>query len=137
MHSFYGSRGANGVILITTNKGNKGQAARVTYNAYTGVKTLFNEYPMMNSSELTELRQASREYFGEGYRWYDLIRTQKWEELAGTYQIAGSGRFDNEPQTITRTIEKHHYLRPIPQGQIDGLEMTVAEKAAYQNPGCN
>lgn len=135
--AIYGSRGANGVILITTNKGNKGQAARVTYNAYTGVKTLFNEYPMMNSSELTELRQASREYFGEGYRWYDLIRTQKWEELAGTYQIAGSDRLDNEPQTITRTIEKHHYLRPIPQGQIDGLEMTVAEKAAYQNPGYN
>lgn len=35
------------------------------------------------------LAERSREYFGEGYRWYDLIRTQKWEELAGTYQIGG------------------------------------------------
>ena len=83
------------------------------------------------------LEERSREYFGEGYRWYDLIRTQKWEEFAGSYQIAGSGRLDNEAQTITRTIEKYHYLRPIPQGQIDGLEMDDAEKAAYQNPGYN
>jgi len=83
------------------------------------------------------LEERSREYFGEGYRWYDLIRTQKWEEFAGSYQIAGAGRLDNEAQTITRTIEKYHYLRPIPQGQIDGLEMTDVEKAAYQNPGYN
>jgi hypothetical protein len=26
-------------------------------------------------------------------------------------------------------------LRPIPQGQIDGMEMSPEEKAAYQNPG--
>ena len=27
-----------------------------------------------------------------------------------------------------------YYLRPIPQGQIDGMELDDAEKAAYQNP---
>ncbi len=81
------------------------------------------------------LAERSREYFGEGYRWYDLVRTQKWEELATTYQIAGAGAADHTPQTITRTIEKKHYLRPIPQGQLDGMEMTPAEKQAYQNPG--
>jgi len=26
-------------------------------------------------------------------------------------------------------------LDPIPQGQIDAMGMTAAEKAAYQNPG--
>jgi hypothetical protein len=26
-------------------------------------------------------------------------------------------------------------LRPVPQGQLDGMEMTEAEKDAYQNPG--
>lgn len=81
------------------------------------------------------LAERSREYYGEGYRWYDLVRTQKWEELAGTYEICGPVKGDHEPETFTRTIEKYHYLRPIPQGQIDGLEMTPEEKEAYQNPG--
>lgn len=35
----------------------------------------------------------------------------------------------------TRTIEDYMYLRPIPQGQLNGMDMTDAEKAAYQNPG--
>lgn len=83
------------------------------------------------------LAERSREYFGEGYRWYDLVRTQKWNELAGTYKIAGKDFNDHAPATFTRTIQPFHYLRPIPTGQFDGMEMTEAEEAAYQNPGYN
>jgi len=81
------------------------------------------------------LAERSREYFGEGLRWFDLIRTQKWNELAGTYSIAGTGYGQHTPQMVTRQIQPFHYLRPIPQGQLDGMEMTPEEKAAYQNPG--
>lgn len=83
------------------------------------------------------LAERSREYYGEGYRWYDLVRTQKWAELSSTYRIGGSGINDHTPMTITRSIQPYEYLRPIPQGQIDGMEMTATEKAAYQNPGYN
>lgn len=81
------------------------------------------------------LAERSREYYGEGYRWYDLVRTQKWNELAGTYSICGSDYGDHELKTYTRTIKPEHYLRPIPQSQLDALTMTEAEKDAYQNPG--
>jgi hypothetical protein len=81
------------------------------------------------------LAERSREYFGEGYRWLDLVRTQKWGEIAGTYQICGSGVTDHTPVTVTRSITSNFYLRPIPTGQLDGMEMTAEEKAAYQNPG--
>lgn len=80
------------------------------------------------------LDERSREFYGEGYRWFDLVRTQKWNEYADSYVICG-GRGDHNPQTYSRTIEAFHYLRPIPQGQLDGMEMTEEEKDAYQNPG--
>lgn len=81
------------------------------------------------------LAERSREYYAEGYRWFDLVRTQKWEELAGSYQICGTAYGDHTPQTFTRTIEKHFYLRPIPIGQLDAMLMTPEDKATYQNPG--
>ena len=80
------------------------------------------------------LEERSREFFGEGLRWFDLVRTQKWNELAGTYEICGPNAGDHTPLTITRTIQPFHYLRPIPQGQLDGMEATADEKKAYQNP---
>jgi len=81
------------------------------------------------------LGERSREFYGEGYRWFDLVRTQRWAALAASYEICGSAYGDHTPVTFTRTIEAKHYLRPIPQGQLDGMEMTDDEKAAYQNPG--
>ena len=36
---------------------------------------------------------------------------------------------------MTRKIEKYHYLRPIPQGQLDNMKMDAALKEAFQNPG--
>ena len=81
------------------------------------------------------LAERSREYYGEGYRWYDLVRTQKWTEYASSYTICGSAVGDHTQVEYKRNIQPFHYLRPIPQGQIDGMTMSVAEKAAYQNPG--
>lgn len=78
------------------------------------------------------LAERSREYYGEGYRWHDLVRTQKWEELASTYVIAGPGVNDRTPITFNRTIQKFHYLRPIPLGQLDAME---GDRTVYQNPG--
>ena len=81
------------------------------------------------------LAERSREFYGEGYRWFDLVRTQTWATIAHTYEICGSAYADRTPVLVTRTIDPYLYLRPIPQGQMDGMEMTDAEKAAYQNPG--
>lgn len=81
------------------------------------------------------LAERSREYFGEGYRWFDLIRTQKWTELSGSYRICGTSYGDHTPATVARDIKPYHYLRPIPQSQFDAMIMTAEEKAVYQNPG--
>ncbi len=60
--AIYGSRGANGVILVTTNKGQKGQKAQFTYNGYYGTRNVFAKYPMMNGPEFVALRKAAGLY---------------------------------------------------------------------------
>lgn len=60
--AIYGSRGANGVLLITTNKGLVGAKAQVSYNGYVGLKTLFAKYPMMNSDEFVKLREYANKF---------------------------------------------------------------------------
>ena len=60
--AIYGSRGANGVILVTTNKGVAGQPAKLSYNTFAGPKSLFARYPMMNGPEFVALRKAAGLY---------------------------------------------------------------------------
>jgi starch-binding outer membrane protein, SusD/RagB family len=80
------------------------------------------------------LAERSREYFGEGYRWFDLVRTQTWATKAASYTICGVGTNDHTPIVFNRTISPLNYLRPIPQSTIDAFIMTADERAAYQNP---
>ena len=61
------------------------------------------------------LDERSREFWGEGYRWFDLVRTQKWAERAGVYHIAGSGYTDKDLEEFKRDIPAGYYIRPIPQ----------------------
>lgn len=60
--AIYGSRGANGVLMITTNKGQSGAKASVSYNGFVGMKTLFAKYPMMNGQEYVKLREFAGKY---------------------------------------------------------------------------
>jgi TonB-linked SusC/RagA family outer membrane protein len=57
--AIYGSRGSNGVVLITTKSGKKGDL-QVNFNAYGGVSSVTNQPDMMNAQELIEYTQDSR-----------------------------------------------------------------------------
>lgn len=54
--AIYGSRGANGVILITTKRGKTGKAV-FSYSGYVGSSRLTKKFPMMNAAEFTELKK--------------------------------------------------------------------------------
>jgi TonB-linked SusC/RagA family outer membrane protein len=60
--AIYGSRGANGVVLVTTKGGKKGQKPQVTYSGFVGIKTLFAKYPMMDGGDFVALRKAAGIY---------------------------------------------------------------------------
>ena len=80
------------------------------------------------------LDELLREYYGEGKRWFDLARTQQWLERALTYTITETAT-SHTPVTNTRDIIELNYMNPIPQGQINAMQMSEEEKKAYQTPG--
>lgn len=59
--AIYGSRGGNGVILITTYKGVEGQDAKVSFNAYTTLKKAV-KYPMMPADKYIRMREMAGIY---------------------------------------------------------------------------
>jgi TonB-dependent SusC/RagA subfamily outer membrane receptor len=56
--AIYGSRGANGVILITTKKG-KGSESQVNFNIYTGIREIGHKLDFLNTQQYLELRNEA------------------------------------------------------------------------------
>ncbi len=54
--AIYGSRAANGVLLITTKKGKTGES-RVNLNLYTGFSKVGNKLDMMNTEQYLQMRK--------------------------------------------------------------------------------
>lgn len=59
--AIYGSRGANGVIMITTFKGTRNQPAKVTYSGYVGMKDAI-PYQMMQGEKYVKMREYAGMY---------------------------------------------------------------------------
>lgn len=49
--AIYGSRGANGVILVTTKKGSNTGKANITFNGYVGVQNAWKQLDLMGAQE--------------------------------------------------------------------------------------
>src|SRR5688572_9232589 len=54
--AIYGSRGANGVILVTTKRGRQGKPV-VTYSGYAGASKIQDQFPVMNTQEFFEFKK--------------------------------------------------------------------------------
>ena len=84
--AIYGSRGANGVILITTFRGNTNTAATVSYNGYYGIKTVAKKYSVYNGEEFQAFKAASINNTWKGYtaleqQMIDAGQETDWQDL--------------------------------------------------------
>ncbi len=79
--AIYGSRGANGVIIITTKNGKKTGDAVVSLSSYYGVQQVTKQIAMANAAEFATLYNEFRgvpyytnpDSLGEGTNWQDEI----------------------------------------------------------------
>lgn len=130
--AIYGSRGANGVILVTTDKGTAGQKPRISYNSYVGIKKVFADYPMMNGPQFVALRKAAGLYTN-GSDESDSVSTN-WQSLlyrtavvtshelsvtGGTAQgsyIFGGGYYHDEAVIPTQQFNRYSLHGSLDQG---------------------
>lgn len=98
--AIYGSRGANGVIIITTKKGRAGGDAQFEFSTYYGQQQLTNKIDLVNGRDFATLANevATNEgtglpfddptQFGEGTDWQDVIYR---DAGIANYQLAVRG----------------------------------------------
>jgi len=116
--AIYGSRGANGVILVTTNRGVKGQKPRFSYNSFTGVQTLFSRYPMMDGPKYAKLRTDAGNLYGLGTD-ETLGTNTDWQDLyykpamITSQDVGVSGGTDGGNYNVGLSYFKQNALVPI------------------------
>lgn len=82
--AIYGTRGSNGVIIITTKKGKKGERPRISYDANFTVNTLARKIDLLNSEEFMQVWET-------GYKNAEKFDPTGW----------ASGKYDKyNPETI-------------------------------------
>lgn len=104
--AIYGSRGANGVIIVTTKRGAVGET-RVSLNSYYGITTVARKYDMFNAEEYAAMRDISGYtdgYMPEEVEGLALGRNTDWQDLM--YQ---NGYITNHNLGVSGGSEKSQY----------------------------
>lgn len=107
--AIYGSRAANGVILVTTKKGTKGSAPTVTYDGYYGVQNIAKKPEMLNAQEyMTIIDEA---YVNDGLAGLDWSTEIPDNALYQSY-INGSNKGTNWSDEILteNAVQQNHSI---------------------------
>lgn len=134
--AIYGSRGANGVILITTKKGTAGNV-RVNFNAYTGGGKVTNMVDMLRTGEYLELRREAYQNsdvtpdpdLPDLFEW-DQNLDQNWQKkmMGGTGKITEAsvslgGGSETTNFLLTGTLRSETTVQPGDNGYRKGAGM--------------
>lgn len=91
--AIYGSRGSNGVIIITTKKGRKNQAPQLSYNGTVSFSSVAKKLDVMNAAEYVSF---IKNQYGEGSAAYNGLGWKEFNE-DGTPNVA-AGTYDTDWQ---------------------------------------
>lgn len=104
--AIYGSRGANGVIIVTTKKGKSGKTS-VAFDAYWGIQNIYKKYDLLDSRSFEQLANEALVNSGGDAIYDESLNpaTTDWQKLTSNdnaltqnYQLSISG--GNEKTTF-------------------------------------
>ncbi|MFC5412772.1 SusC/RagA family TonB-linked outer membrane protein [Larkinella bovis] len=105
--AIYGSRGSNGVVLITTKQAKAGQS-RLDAEYYTGVQKLIYKIPLLNGTQFAELANEAAAFRGRALPFADpkaLGEGTDWQD--GIYRTAP---IRNYQLTFAQGLEKTRFM---------------------------
>ena len=96
--AIYGSRGANGVIIVTTKTGRTNQKASITLDAYVGVQQRWKKLDVMNAKDFADTyvaingNKSSKKYYAENglNKWLEVYKGLKSSNFYPTIYDAES-----------------------------------------------
>ena len=104
--AIYGSRGSNGVIIITTKKGRKNQKAQVSYNGNVSASVIKKYTDVLDGNQY---RALVKELYGEGSARYALLGNANtdWQKeiyrtaISTDHNITVAGGLKNMPYRVS------------------------------------
>ena len=130
--SIYGNRATNGVIMITTKKGNKDNE-QIAYNGYVGVETVSNNLDMMDSNQLRAFLSKNNMSFdpsddqNANTNWQKTIQRSAAISQSHNLSYSGGTNRSNYIASITY-IDKQGILQSSGQNRIVA-RMAIEQKA--------
>lgn len=108
--AIYGTRAANGVILVTTKRGKLGQPTQYNVNVYTGITGVNNKLDLLRAEDLVMLKKEryANDGISENVFWEDPYYTMNrtdWQD-----KLFQTGRLENFDLSIRSGGEKSSYL---------------------------
>jgi TonB-linked SusC/RagA family outer membrane protein len=112
--SIYGSRGSNGVILITTKKGKAGNQTQVDVNISSGFGKVGHFMDLLNTPQYLEMRHEAFNNDGQtpnpgnapDLLVWDTTRYTNWQKVL----LGGTAHYNNDQVSLSGGSENTHFL---------------------------
>ena len=126
--AIYGARGANGVVIITTKKGNKG-VATLSYDGYVGVANIREKLDMLSAAEFRSYTKA------DGTKLEDRGNNTDWQDeifatgITQSHNLSyGGGTEDFTYQTSLGYLDQEGIIESTGIQKLNG-KIKVTQKA--------
>ena len=108
--AIYGTRAANGVVIVTTKRGNFEQPLKVSVNSYTGMSQARKTLDVLDAKTLVTLKKER--YLNDGIdlneAWnnpYNLVQRTNWQD-----ELFGNGITNNTDVSLTGGSAKSSFM---------------------------
>ncbi len=137
--AIYGSRGANGVVVVTTKKGKKGPV-KFTFDSYVANQKAWRTVPMVNATEYANLVLQGYENDGtplstssEMFTRLDFVRNKNYAGTNWQDEVMQSGFMQNQTLTLAGGNEQNRFRLSGSYFSQDGIVKNSSLKKYFVN----